>query len=290
MRVTRTMKIDAPRQAVFKTAELLENILMHLPVKTVFGIQRVCRQFRDIVGTSTSIRQQLFLQPTGVERQTWAVRNNQSNLLPFFPYHPPAGAYFVQADDDAKAKTPRTVIPARLNPLLDLLLYQQDQQAAHRAWSSSVEHVYFTPIFTLHLSNKSASWRGMQLTDPPTTSANTSLVLGTGKSRSTRGTKSWDVEDRHSQGLTLGGVIDAGNESDNASDALVVINGHVEICHKATLDDMVEQVSEASRKPVKIQALASTIQLEGMVIPTEAEWEEMSTTGRTSQRGDDAKW
>ncbi|TKA58976.1 hypothetical protein B0A55_10563 [Friedmanniomyces simplex] len=63
MRITLTMTTDRPCQAVFNTAELLENILLHMPAKSVFGAQRVCRQFRDVVATSVQLQRKLFLRP-----------------------------------------------------------------------------------------------------------------------------------------------------------------------------------------------------------------------------------
>ncbi|TKA72678.1 hypothetical protein B0A55_06286 [Friedmanniomyces simplex] len=63
MRITLTMTTDGPRQAVFNTAELLENILLHMPAKSVIGAQRVCRQFRDVVATSVQLQRKLFLRP-----------------------------------------------------------------------------------------------------------------------------------------------------------------------------------------------------------------------------------
>ncbi|KAK3070182.1 hypothetical protein LTR53_010904 [Teratosphaeriaceae sp. CCFEE 6253] len=73
-RITRTMAADGPRQAVFNTAELLESIFLHLPNKTVFGVQRTCRQFRDIVATSSQLQKMLFLrEPSTTPTETWAL-------------------------------------------------------------------------------------------------------------------------------------------------------------------------------------------------------------------------
>ncbi|KAK3642881.1 hypothetical protein LTR56_010478 [Elasticomyces elasticus] len=66
-RITRAMKVDGTLQAVFNTAELLESILLHLSAKQVFGIQRVCKQFRDIVATSILLQQKLFLRTSRVD-------------------------------------------------------------------------------------------------------------------------------------------------------------------------------------------------------------------------------
>lgn len=57
------MTTDASRKAVFQTAELLENIFLCLPPKSVIGAQRTCRQFRDIVVKSIKIQQHVFLRP-----------------------------------------------------------------------------------------------------------------------------------------------------------------------------------------------------------------------------------
>jgi len=36
--------------------ELLETILLFLPMKTVFVSQRVCRQFKEVISTSPTIQ------------------------------------------------------------------------------------------------------------------------------------------------------------------------------------------------------------------------------------------
>lgn len=119
IRITRNMTTDGPRQAVFKTAELLENILLHLPAVKIFGVQRVCRQFRDVVATSAVIRQKLFLQPSG-ERQTWFARTDQHHAGYYTDSDfPPADAYFATSDTIGAGGNHKTTTPARLNPLLE---------------------------------------------------------------------------------------------------------------------------------------------------------------------------
>ncbi|KAI7541851.1 hypothetical protein KC331_g8320 [Hortaea werneckii] len=72
-RITHGMTTDAARRAVFDTAELLENIVMQLPPRKIFVIQRVCKQFRDIVASSIKLQQRLFLRSDGTEAQEWRV-------------------------------------------------------------------------------------------------------------------------------------------------------------------------------------------------------------------------
>jgi len=57
--------------AVFGTYELLERILLHLPVKDLVLSQRVTKGWRDLVQRSHGIRQALFLDDsheTGAHR------------------------------------------------------------------------------------------------------------------------------------------------------------------------------------------------------------------------------
>ncbi|KAK3649718.1 hypothetical protein LTR22_012843 [Elasticomyces elasticus] len=81
-RITRTMTTDGPRQAVFATAELIENILMHAPVRSIFAIQRVAQQFRDIVVGSVSLQQRMFLRPQkSVLAETWTLVQKQEDEI-----------------------------------------------------------------------------------------------------------------------------------------------------------------------------------------------------------------
>ena len=45
------------------TTELLENILLVLPIKTIVILQSVCRQFKEVISTSPTIQQRLWLRP-----------------------------------------------------------------------------------------------------------------------------------------------------------------------------------------------------------------------------------
>jgi hypothetical protein len=54
---------DTPRESVFGTAELLENILSFLPVKNVFCVQSVSRTWSSVIGSSVTLQQKMFLRP-----------------------------------------------------------------------------------------------------------------------------------------------------------------------------------------------------------------------------------
>lgn len=58
-------------QTVFGTAELLEQIIIHLPAKQLFTTQRVCKTFASAIATSPAIRVKMFKRlSTRPEKQT----------------------------------------------------------------------------------------------------------------------------------------------------------------------------------------------------------------------------
>lgn len=61
-RVTRSMTTDAARKAVFNTSELLENILLHLPIRDTIRARQVSHQFKDAIAASPAIQENIFLR------------------------------------------------------------------------------------------------------------------------------------------------------------------------------------------------------------------------------------
>jgi hypothetical protein len=62
---------DAARKAVFNTSELLESILVCLPPKALFGVQRVSKQFQAIIATSIPIQEKMFLRLRNTPVRSW---------------------------------------------------------------------------------------------------------------------------------------------------------------------------------------------------------------------------
>lgn len=77
------MTTDAARKAVLGTNELLEQIILYLPMENIFGIQRVCQQFRDIIASSTKIKTKMFLRlQINVSDEAWVLdRLNRSRFV-----------------------------------------------------------------------------------------------------------------------------------------------------------------------------------------------------------------
>ena len=102
---------EAARNAVFSTAELFEDILLYLPARALFSAQRVSKQFRDMITTSSAIRQKLFLdvKEMHAEPETWVtVEGVELGEVRFMK---------TPVKQGNAANKSRAYTPARLNPL-----------------------------------------------------------------------------------------------------------------------------------------------------------------------------
>lgn len=77
----------AAMQAVFQTSKLVENIIVHLPARTIFGVQRVSKSFNNAVKSSLPIKEKLFLRlrpEVGHEVIVYGFQHAAAALSPFF--------------------------------------------------------------------------------------------------------------------------------------------------------------------------------------------------------------
>jgi hypothetical protein len=63
------MTTDAARQTVLNTSELLERIILHLPMKNIFAVQRVSHKFKAVADTSPSIQTKVFRRLQNTQRR-----------------------------------------------------------------------------------------------------------------------------------------------------------------------------------------------------------------------------
>ena len=61
----------AARTKVLNTNELLEHILLHLPLRQLLFAQRVNKRFRATIRDTPRIKQALFIDPSSTERVQW---------------------------------------------------------------------------------------------------------------------------------------------------------------------------------------------------------------------------
>jgi len=65
------MIAEMPLRAALNTTEILEKVLSFLPSFNLFRLQRVCRQWRDLIARSPSIREKMFLRVCAKTPETW---------------------------------------------------------------------------------------------------------------------------------------------------------------------------------------------------------------------------
>ena len=69
-KTTRSTAQDAAFRAVFHTSELVENILVYLPARDIFRVQRVSMSFNNAIANSRRIQEKLFLRKKTSEPET----------------------------------------------------------------------------------------------------------------------------------------------------------------------------------------------------------------------------
>ncbi|KAK3679419.1 hypothetical protein LTR78_000980 [Recurvomyces mirabilis] len=123
VRHTREMTTNAPRKAVFDTVELLGNILSHLIVKTLFGVQRVCQQFRTVVQKSSHFQERMFLQIPSTQTPPVKLALVHYHLTSKSPnqrtaFYIPDGVDFPKDIGWLFTNPNHAILAAKLNPLL----------------------------------------------------------------------------------------------------------------------------------------------------------------------------
>ncbi|KAI5363993.1 Putative F-box domain-containing protein [Septoria linicola] len=156
--------------SVFNIVELLEQILLHLPMRDLLLSQRVCRRWRALSRDSVQIRRALFLVPSqygpvsyidwefddrGYYNDWWRQTGNPLHLQPLrCPSNAPPSRYKAHWGGN---RQDIGVYKVFANPLLVELFPVLSQNGV---WSPSPD---LPPeVLSLH-----ASWRRMYMTQPP---------------------------------------------------------------------------------------------------------------------------
>lgn len=199
------MTTDAARQAVLNTNELLERIILHLPMKNIFAIQRVCQRFKAVIATSPDIQTKLFLRLRNEPEENWTLNADESrgNVAT------PDDIYFRKVDDEELHVLRHR--PVRLNPLLDLVTFDDYRWAAnHRILLNHNKSEFAQMGFSQGHFDSEASFLKMYITDPPCRMASARIiaqfVFDPEGIESTRGAVSTELV-QSDQGLTIGDVV-----------------------------------------------------------------------------------
>ncbi|KAK4550607.1 hypothetical protein LTR36_000186 [Oleoguttula mirabilis] len=98
---------------VFDTYELLENVLLHLPLRQLLLAQRISTSFRDLIWRSATINRALFFTPATaetVERYCYDLDHDHSQSQPDICDEPDEGIWMTAPGPDA--------VSPLLNPFL----------------------------------------------------------------------------------------------------------------------------------------------------------------------------
>ncbi|EME44363.1 hypothetical protein DOTSEDRAFT_53489 [Dothistroma septosporum NZE10] len=173
LRVTRLMKVDAARRAVFETVELLENIFVQLPSREVILCVRVCRQFQQVINSSHKIQRKLFRNVDDTSEE-WVVcptfDPHTSSLWPnVVGYHFESDA--ASSGDQRDSETCYQV--SQLNTAI--FTRPSGENDAFQVWLHGGAKVYvrseLTHILLDMIKGKPMSCSDMHITSPPCRSA-----------------------------------------------------------------------------------------------------------------------
>jgi hypothetical protein len=216
------MTIDGPRRAAFNTTEILEKILRYLPNRTIFGVQRVCRQWKDTINGSPTIQDKLFIRLRGKTPETWILTNPTS----FDQFHSadfdirsveknfrvPTAAEMKLAEEKVQVNFERVPLfmPMTLNPLLSWWdvagqLIEEDpvEHAARHTAGANFTH------FAKHGSS-----RATFISDPPCKEIKVSMHFG--PRPLVLGSTFWHATSNSDQmSLSLLGMLSIGHWSQN---------------------------------------------------------------------------
>jgi hypothetical protein len=161
------MTTDAARRAVLDTPELIENIILCLPVKDLFAkVQRLSRSWKAVVDSSVAVQTKLWLRPQSDNVIQPAKYSNDHTFAHYSDW----------LQELASPMYPSGVV---LNPFL-----RNKFGSFSSTPSSPVRESKGYPFFLIFQTRPkgvdkndqaaveiSQSWRGMFLTEPPITTA-----------------------------------------------------------------------------------------------------------------------
>ena len=158
-------------QRVFNTFELVESILMLLPLRDLLRVQAVCKHWNGVIGSSSSIQEVLFLRPAKPET-AWLVdiTNLPAQMRPLSRYYPTklrAKAAVSVISKEFLGHQGLIATPVRINPLC--LRKRQTPNAVDldRVVDEGVI-VCMHENFEEFRNSNSGSWMNMLVTQPPT--------------------------------------------------------------------------------------------------------------------------
>ena len=276
------MTTDAARRAVFDTAELLEKILLHVPIKNIFVSQRVCRQFQDLVKTSVTLRQKLFLRAALPDDKMWklspraeALREPTLISIPGMP-----------ADTVTRLLNDSTTMhvkPAELNPFLEFGFNCSSSAAKRLRWAQT-ERVQLASTTQLRFRQMQDQglWCSGQLTDPPCPKAEIRAYWTMRASKRNVANGRLDAILEKPDGVTFA---DLWNALLSAKADHYRTGSQYHNIEESSFFELHERLVQEGYKPVVFKKDDISIDLFGVAIASEGEWKRLRSEqdGRNEQ-------
>ncbi|OQO10425.1 hypothetical protein B0A48_03721 [Cryoendolithus antarcticus] len=165
-RVTRGMTRIAAVHAVLGTTELLEGILLNVPMFDLFVIQRVSQSFRDCIAKSHKLQERMWLRLSGRPAEKWEVEVLPDN----YGWSDGRFKQQISADTDGSDEISSSQM-AMHTPVILCPFAWSGGDAFCSAYSVTKPYVYLrSPHDKKSLRTdltQLGTWREMYVTDPP---------------------------------------------------------------------------------------------------------------------------
>jgi len=137
--------------------EIVENILVHLPIKDLFVHQRVCRGFKEVIEASTRIQKKMLRVPPDTPPEPWTVIRRRGKWA------------FECIDPSEWNGCGPTTIPVTLNPTLNVLCSKPEEMFCIRRtrWGKSWRNEHVRLNVRAFSVNQFSSLLATYISDPP---------------------------------------------------------------------------------------------------------------------------
>jgi hypothetical protein len=164
------MTSNSAQLAVFGTCELLEDILSYLPLKSLFVVQRVSRQWSGVISGSPVLQENMFLRlKSTAPKETWF----SASTITFDHHHrlhSGGSVKVIQGDptsfrrlENSSTTNKKLYMPTALNPVLQM---SHPLQSTLQHLSDGKREAVSFRIRSSALNKRSSLWN-MYISDPP---------------------------------------------------------------------------------------------------------------------------
>ena len=234
------MIVDAPRKAVFNTTELLENILLQLPARTLFAMQRVSRQFCEAIHKSSGVQSLMLAKPKAQDdTQVFMVGPTRDRrLIRRIPQNTVSTDF---------------VDPKVLDGAVSILPLQEpiNATAAQRTW-------YGCPIKLESRTNldilRPVSWQDLYLADVVCKEAKIEFSWQIVSAERTSGRVNGEYRTEVSAGWTVGKLVDAALDQKRET-FYYFVNGELRTEENNTVRGLMQRLENTGGRKVRVNEL-----------------------------------